>query len=212
MSSIPRMKMIICRHPHLLHDDAVVVIYRSKPRRRSPFSCWSEKEKRQGEVVIIIPPWKPAALLQFRCLLQNESQHHHLTSPLHFSRKVGAGGNVITFTKEMFPWKEKQGNNTKNGKVLLCCCFFGMLCMLLTSSPTSIVHTLEKRRYMEGKRNCCYCMLQNWIYVLQVASWRKNMEDSSDSFYACPCCITYFGGWCWSPNWKSFPGDNHLHC
>ena len=169
MSSIPRMKMIICRHPHLLHDDAVVVIYRSKPRRRSPFSCWSEKEKRQGEVVIIIPPWKPAALLQFRCLLQNESQHHHLTSPLHFSRKVGAGGNVITFTKEMFPWKEKQGNNTKNGKVLLCCCFFGMLCMLLTSSPTSIVHTLEKR-YMEGKRNCCYCMLQNWIYVLQVHS------------------------------------------
>ena len=117
MSSIPRMKMIICRHPHLLHDDAVVVIYRSKPRRRSPFSCWSEKEKRQGEVVIIIPPWKPAALLQFRCLLQNESQHHHLTSPLHFPRKVGAGGNVITFTKEMFLWKEKgEGNNTKKWK------------------------------------------------------------------------------------------------
>ena len=183
----------------------------SKPRR-SPFSCWRKGEEARGSSYHnSTSSSKPAALLQFRCLLlQNESQHHHLTSPLHFPRKVGAGGNVITFTKEMFPWKEKgEGNNTKNGKVLLCCCFFGMLCMLLTSSPTSIVHTLEKRRYMEGKRNCCYCMLQNWIYVLQVASWRKNMEDSSDSFYACPCCITYFGGWCWSPNWKSFPGDNH---
>ena len=91
----------------------------SKPRR-SPFSCWRKGEEARGSSYhnSTSSSSKPAALLQFRCLLlQNESQHHHLTSPLHFPRKVGAGGNVITFTKEMFPWKEKgEGNNTKKWK------------------------------------------------------------------------------------------------